>query len=214
MTSAEVIYNLVSRCWSTPSRSATSARRAVCSGCPGRGSTSGAVVRNATGWRRCDPRTAALRPSPTPHRRGRWRSCWPRRWLDPPWAHASCSSRWPRGGVAVGVGVQKILRRHNLGKRAQRVAALGADHRRRDRAGHRGRGGRTVRILPLRRPSGGARHVLHRQAQGIGPVYQLTAVDTATRYGARSLLPAGLPPRPRPRSSTMSAHGSPRSGSS
>jgi hypothetical protein len=43
---------------------------------------------------------------------------------DRPWAPASWSTTWPTVGAPIGWGVQKLLRRHRLGRRAQRVAAL------------------------------------------------------------------------------------------
>jgi transposase len=49
-------------------------------------------------------------------------------------------------------GVQKLLRRHRLGRRAQRVARAGPAHRRHHRHPDHRRQGWPVRVLPLRRP--------------------------------------------------------------
>ena len=85
-------------------------------------------------------------------------------------------------------GVQKLLRRHRLGRRAQRVAALAQLT------------AATTGILtsPAKDGPFGFCHFAARpgdlvaldtfyvgKLKGIGPVWQLTAVDTATRYGDR-----------------------------
>jgi transposase len=49
-------------------------------------------------------------------------------------------------------GVQKLLRRHRLGRRAQRVARAGPAHRGHHRHPDHRRQGWPVRVLPLRRP--------------------------------------------------------------
>ena len=82
-------------------------------------------------------------------------------------------------------GVQKILRRHRLGRRAQRVAALAQLT------------AATSGIVTTQAKDGpfGFCHFAARpgdlvaldtfyvgKLKGIGPVWQLTAVDTATRY--------------------------------
>jgi len=61
----------------------------------------------------------------------------------------------------------------------------GAADRSHHRSGDPGRPGGPVRVLSLRGPAPGPPgpgQLLHRQAQGVGPVWQLTAVDTATRW--------------------------------
>jgi transposase InsO family protein len=88
-------------------------------------------------------------------------------------------------------GVQKILRRHRLGRRAQRVAALAQLT------------ATTTGILTTQAKDGpfGFCHFAARpgdlvaldtfyvgKLKGIGPVWQLTAVDTATRYAIGSLV--------------------------
>jgi hypothetical protein len=73
-------------------------------------------------------------------------------------------------------GVQKLLVRHRLGRRAQRVAALA----------QLTLGSATsppaLEISSRWIPSTSA------SPEGIGPVWQLTAVDTATRYGIGRLV--------------------------
>ena len=88
-------------------------------------------------------------------------------------------------------GVQKLLRRHRLGRRAQRVAALAQLT------------AATTGILTTPAKDGpfGFCHFAARpgdlvaldtfyvgKLKGIGPVWQLTAVDTATRYAVASLV--------------------------
>jgi transposase InsO family protein len=88
-------------------------------------------------------------------------------------------------------GVQKILRRHRLGRRAQRVAALAQLT------------ATTTGILTTQAKDGpfGFCHFAARpgdlvaldtfyvgKLKGIGPVWQLTAVDTATRYAIGTLV--------------------------
>ena len=88
-------------------------------------------------------------------------------------------------------GVQKILRRHQLGRRAQRVAALAQLT------------AATTGILTTPAKDGpfGFCHFAARpgdlvaldtfyvgKLKGIGPVWQLTAVDTATRYAIGALV--------------------------
>jgi len=88
-------------------------------------------------------------------------------------------------------GVQKILRRHRLGRRAQRVAALA--HLTAATSG----------IVTTQAKDGpfGFCHFAARpgdlvaldtfyvgKLKGIGPVWQLTAVDTATRYAIGALV--------------------------
>jgi transposase InsO family protein len=88
-------------------------------------------------------------------------------------------------------GVQKILRRHRLGRRAQRVAALAQLT------------AATSGIVTTQAKDGpfGFCHFAARpgdlvaldtfyvgKLKGIGPVWQLTAVDTATRYGIGALV--------------------------
>jgi transposase InsO family protein len=88
-------------------------------------------------------------------------------------------------------GVQKVLRRHRLGRRAQRVAALAQLT------------AATTGILttPAKEGPFGFCHFAARpgdlvaldsfyagKLKGIGPVWQLTAVDTATRYGIGALV--------------------------
>jgi transposase len=83
-------------------------------------------------------------------------------------------------------GVQKILRRHRLGRRAQRVAALAQLT-----------AATTGIPKPKTDPSGSATSPPDQaiwspwvpstsaSPEGIGPVWQLTAIDTATRYAVR-----------------------------
>jgi transposase InsO family protein len=88
-------------------------------------------------------------------------------------------------------GVQKLLRRHRLGRRAQRVAALAQLT------------AATTGIVTTDAKDGpfGFCHFAARpgdlvaldtfyvgKLKGIGPVWQLTAVDTATRYGIGALV--------------------------
>jgi transposase InsO family protein len=88
-------------------------------------------------------------------------------------------------------GVQKLLRRHRLGRRAQRVAALAQLT------------AATTGILTTQAKDGpfGFCHFAARpgdlvaldtfyvgKLKGIGPVWQLTAVDTATRYAIGALV--------------------------
>jgi transposase InsO family protein len=96
-----------------------------------------------------------------------------------------------RGVRLSGSGVQKILRRHRLGRRAQRVAALAQLT------------AATTGILTTQAKDGpfGFCHFAARpgdlvaldtfyvgKLKGIGPVWQLTAVDTATRYAIGALV--------------------------
>jgi hypothetical protein len=88
-------------------------------------------------------------------------------------------------------GVQKLLRRHRLGRRAQRVAALAQLT------------AATTGIVTTAAKDGpfGFCHFAARpgdlvaldafyvgKRKGVGPVWQLTAVDTATRYAIGALV--------------------------
>ena len=99
-------------------------------------------------------------------------------------------------------GVQKLLRRHRLGRRAQRVAALAQLT------------AATTGILTTDAkdgPFGFCHFAAHPSdlvaldtfsvgnLKGIGPVWQLTAVDTVTRYGIGTLVAGDKSARERPR---------------
>jgi transposase len=111
-------------------------------------------------------------------------------------------------------GVQKLLRRHRLGRRAQRVAALAQ---------------LTAATTGLLTPAAkhgpfGFCHFAARpgdlvaldtfyvgKLKGIGPVWQLTAVDTTTRYAIGRLVAGTSQLVTRPASSTTSPSGWPAS---
>jgi hypothetical protein len=114
-------------------------------------------------------------------------------------------------------GVQKILRRHQLGRRAQRVAALAQLT------------AVTTGIVTSDAKQGpfGFCHFAARpgdlvaldtfyvgKLKGIGPVWQLTAVDTATRYAVAALVAGDKSARDPPPSSTTSPNAWPESGPS
>ena len=114
-------------------------------------------------------------------------------------------------------GVQKLLRRHRLGRRAQRVAALAQLT------------AATTGILTTPAKDGpfGFCHLAARpgdlvaldsfdvgKLKGIGPVWQLTAVDTATRYAIGRLVAGTSRPGMPPPASTTSPNGWPASGPS
>ena len=158
------------------------------------------------GWR-CIPRRAPARPA------ARCRS-WPppveRRLL----AVAIAEATWgPRGRLRPAPcrmrlapsTVQRLLRRHGLATRRQRLLVLehhsaraGGPADRADSAERCG-GCATAADAGTSRPSGPASSsvsddLLHRQAQGRGqPVWQITACDAATSYGVARILPALTP---------------------
>jgi hypothetical protein len=119
----------------------------------------------------------------------------------------SWSTTWPTAGVRLSPsGVQRILRRHRLGRRAQRVAALAQLT------------AATTGVLTKHAKDGpfgfcqfaapGDLVALDTfyvgKLKGIGPVWELTAVHTATRYAIGALVAGDKSARtPRP-SSTMS----------
>ncbi len=113
-------------------------------------------------------------------------------------------------------GVQKVLRRHNLGTRRQRVAAMAALT-----AADTGLVAREALVpygfcLYAARPGDlvGLDTFYVGKLKGIGPIYQLTAVDTAPGGPSASWLWATSPPGWPPRSSAIWRHCSPSWGSS
>ena len=90
-----------------------------------------------------------------------------------------------RGYVVSKTTVQKHLVEHKLGRRSQRIARAAAIAPLGRRPGHRTRDrGRPVRVLPLGSSARGpcrfdSFYIGH--LKGVGKVYQLTAIDAATR---------------------------------